>query len=208
MSVFTECPELVEEFRAGKREALECVYRYYARQVERYLRKLARAAERRGAVPPAVTADLFQEVFVRAFSASARAKYDTERDYDPYLMAIARNCFIDALRTGGREVLQGETDWPEDVVELDDWENALDPVVRAILTAYVHNLPASLRGVYEQRFVLGRSQQAACDALGLSRGRLRTNEQRLKRGLRKALCAKGFRNHKVGLPLRHCSEAK
>jgi DNA-directed RNA polymerase specialized sigma24 family protein len=59
-----------------------------------------------------------------------------------------------------------------------------------VLTAYVAALPPPLRGVYEQRFVLGNSQADASAALGITRRRLRTDEARLMSGLRRALLKK------------------
>jgi len=46
--------------------------------------------------------------------------------------------------------------------------------------------------VYEQRFELGVTQEAACKTLGVSRRSLRTLEDRLRRGLRKSLALAGL----------------
>lgn len=208
MSIFANRPELLGSFREGRREALEQVYRHYVRQIDVYLRTLSGAAGRRGIVSSSGVADLIQEVFVRAFSISARAAIEPTRDYAAYLKAIARNAFVDTLRTQQREQLIGETDWPGNVQRCEESDSLSDPKVRAIVTAYLRDLPIPLRGVYEQRYVLGRSQDAACSALGLTRRNLRTGEKRLKRGLLQALRAKGLGRRDVVSSLGEISEAK
>jgi RNA polymerase sigma factor (sigma-70 family) len=199
MSLFANNPELLAAFREGRRDALERVYRTYARPVDRALRAMARASGNNALTQASAIADLLQEVFVRAFSQAARRGYDGERDFGPYLTTIAHNCFVDALRATGREVLKG----PEDLTlaldvagpEPDGW---CDPRALAVLSRYVRDLSAPLRAVYEQRFVLGVSQQEASSALGLSRRAIRTGEGRLRRGLRKALVRAGISLRELG----------
>ena len=207
MSFFGRRPELIGAFRQGDRAALEQVYRHYVRHIDAYLRTLCNAAERRG-IRRCIVPDLLQEVFIRAFSNRARAAYDANRDYGPYLRTIARNCFIDALRADGREVLHGDTQWPEAPADFIETDGNFEPKVLAILDAYLSALPVGLRRVYEQRYVLGRSQVAACLELGLTRRSLRTSEEHLKRGLRKALCASGITQRDLAPPMAQYMEAK
>ena len=208
MSFFGRRPELIVPFRHGDRRALEQVYRHYVRQVHIYLRTLSSSVEQRGIALPCAVPDLLQEVFIRAFSCQARAAYDTSRDYGRYLRTIARNCFIDALRANGKEVLHWNTEWLQTPTDPVEWDVMLEPKVLAILEDYLSGLPAGLRQIYEQRYVLGRSQLAACEQLGLTRRSLRTNEERLKRGLRKALSAGGIRQHEVAPRMHQPLEAK
>ncbi|HWA73973.1 MAG TPA: RNA polymerase sigma factor [Polyangiaceae bacterium] len=202
MSFFEENPELLAPFRAGRRDALEKVYRAHVRGVECYVHSLSRSAGTRELVQLGALGDLLQEVFIRAFSPSSRQAYDGVRDYRRYLSAIARNCFIDALRARGREVLKA----PEELgLDVDDTnaepEFFCEPRVRAVLSVYLDELPPALEGVYQQRFVLGRSQEDASDALGLSRRQLRTAEEHLRTGLRRALLQAGvFRDAVAMIP--------
>jgi RNA polymerase sigma factor (sigma-70 family) len=188
-SLFHQYPELLQPFRQGITEALERVYRAYARPVERFVRALTAAAAGAGveAAQPSAVADLVQEVFIRAFSAQARHAYDGVRDYAPYLTTIARRCVVDAMRATRRET-------PVDphliTIEIDDAPEpgvGPDPRVLAVLDEYVRGLPAELRDLYEQRFAHDRSQEEISAALGISRKRVRTGEQRLRKGLRTAL---------------------
>ena len=170
---------------AGVEDALEAVLQ---------VRQLGQAS---------AVADLIQEVFVRAFSESARRGYDGIREFAPYLTTIARNCFFDALRARGRESPKN----PEEIalmlnvddaiVEPDGW---CDPKMLAVLNDYVGGLPAPLARVHQQRFLLGRSQREACAALGISRRQLRTAEQHLVSGLRKALVRAGISLRDGGAP--------
>lgn len=193
MSLFEQNPELLGPFREGRRDVLARVYRAYVRSIERYIHSLCRAFGARESLRSDVLADLLQDIFIKAFAPDARRAFDGARRYGPYLSAIARNCFIDAMRVSGREVLKS----PDELqLELDDVsegpEPRCDPHVRSVLSSYIEELPPSLMGVYEQRFVLGRSQDDASHALGLSRRRLRTEEERLRGGLRRALQRAGL----------------
>jgi RNA polymerase sigma factor (sigma-70 family) len=190
MPPFHDVPGLLVAFREGKPEALSTVYRHYVRSVDSYLRALARRAGTPDLCQASAVADLLQEVFIRAFSPSARLAYDGLRDFGPYLNAIARNCFIDTLRKRRIEVPVGVEDLEAGDMAasgLDDY----DPKVVAVLEAYLRDLSAPEKRVYEMRFVDGRSQETACEALGMSRRSLRTSEERLRKGLRKALFMAG-----------------
>ncbi len=191
MTLLRTDPELLAAFRAGERRALETVYRGYVRQLDGHIRALARAAGSTELSQATVVQDLLQEAFIRAFSTGARHAYDQNRDFLPYLKAIARNCFVDALRKRKSELPAPEVSLPEPSENFVS-EEPYEPEVLAALEAYLVDLPAALRGVYQQRFVLGRSQVVACAALGLSRRSLRTQEEHLRRGLRKMLLLAGL----------------
>jgi RNA polymerase sigma factor (sigma-70 family) len=136
-----------------------------------------------------VVADLLQDIFLRAFSPTARTSYDETRPFWGYLKGIARNCFVDALRARRHDDLDAADDSIANTVDCN--LDGYDPRIWNILQAYLLELPMTLRQVYEERFVRGRSQDASATALGLSRRQLRTNELRLRRGLRVALVRAG-----------------
>jgi RNA polymerase sigma factor (sigma-70 family) len=191
MSLFHARPELLAAFAAGRREVLDEVYRVYRPAVDAYLRMLV-AGSSYSPARGIVVADLRQEVFLRAFSPQARAAYDPERRYAPYLMRIARNCFIDELRSFRQELRLSRfgEGLGSEAVESEGIE-AGDPGLAAIVQRYLIGLPPELRAVYDRRYVCDESQMSACEALGLSRRRLRTAEERLKRGLRRELVLSG-----------------
>jgi RNA polymerase sigma factor (sigma-70 family) len=193
LPIFKTHPELLPAFREGDRRALETVYRFYVHQIEKYLRSLARSTGTTALRQPSAVADLLQTVFVRAFSDGGRRAYDGLRDYAPYLATIARNCFIDLSRECGREVITS----PDELVDIadgsaEDDESPIDPKVAGVVRTYVESLVDPPKGVYEQRFVRGLSQEQTSANLGLSRRAVRTAEKRLRQGLRKALSRAGI----------------
>jgi RNA polymerase sigma factor (sigma-70 family) len=186
--------DLLEGFREGRPEALALLYRTYASTVNKYVRALARAGGHNELLQAGEIADVVQEVFVRAFSATARSNYDGHRDFSPYLITIARHRVIDHLRVRAREVLKE----PGELSEIAEWSSTgpetSSPFGAASAVArYLDGLPRRLRDVYHQRFVLERSQEASAAALGISRAALRGAEARLYEGLRKIL-----RNDRAG----------
>lgn len=192
MTFFQNQPELLAPFRQGRRDVLARVYRAYAGPVERYLGAMARHSAAPDLAQASAIADLLQDVFIKAFSADARRAYDELHEYGPYLSVVARNCFIDALRARGREVLKPPEQMPVDLEAVSEPSATGDPEVLAVLHEYLNELPPALKGVYEQRFVLERTQDDTCSALGISRRRVRTLEERLRKGLRKALVKSGI----------------
>jgi RNA polymerase sigma factor (sigma-70 family) len=202
MPIFKADHALLVAYREGRRDALERVYRHYCRTVEKYARSLARSTGSSELAQPGFIADLVQEVFIHAFSSSARRSYDGQRDFGPYLATITRNCFIDAQRARGREVLIRDEDLALMIdSSADHEEHWCDPKIAAVLGTYVSELPPAVRAIYERRFVLGQSQEEACAALSLSRRALRTGEKRLRTGLRKALVRAGISSSEYRHPI-------
>jgi RNA polymerase sigma factor (sigma-70 family) len=202
MPIFQGEPALLDAFRRGERWALECVYRAHVRTVDRYFSALVHAAHAPELIRPDSIADLLQELFVRAFSQRARAAYDSDRLYGPYLRRIAKNLLIDLLRARGRSVEESLELLPDSDSIPSEYGEQVEPHVNAVLASYLAGLPSELRGVYEQRFILGNSQEAACAALGITRRRVRTNEARLLSGLRRALLHNGIVRGDLTAPVR------
>ena len=180
-------PDFLAAFRRGDRREIEMVYRFHMRSLEVYFRLLARRSGARELEQTSVVEDLLQDTFSRAFSTSAREAYDGAREFGPYLKAIARNCFIDLLRKRRRErhVLGAES--LDTFEHLPSVEEPQDRRLVVALEDYLSGLSPVLKGVYETRFERGLSQAAACESLTLSRRSLRTLEEHLRRGFRKAL---------------------
>ena len=186
-------PRLLAAFREGRRDALTRVYRAHVRAIDRRLRWLAANGGRTALAQACAIADLRQEVFVRAFSQRARHAYDGRREFGPYLDRIAYNCFVDAVRAAARETLEPPCELARyleaPAPEPEPWT---DSDATGVVGEYIRGLPDPLKHVYEQRFVLSRSERAASAALGVSRRYLRTRERRLRTGLRKLLARAGI----------------
>jgi RNA polymerase sigma factor (sigma-70 family) len=200
MPVFAGRPDLYRRFREGDRAALETVYRACVAQVTAAVKQTCRwqagpGQSSRGCPHWCQVADWVQEVFARAFAPRARAAFDGERAYGPYLAAIARNVVLDNLRHRGREI---PTDWL-DLEQLapaheDEADASFMDVLAGHVRRYVHDLEPRMRAVHEARYARGLSQQEAASELGLTRQRVRTLEAHLHAGLRRTLARDRYRD--------------
>jgi RNA polymerase sigma factor (sigma-70 family) len=176
---------------------LGVVYDTYADKVARMVRLGCRLKQTGGSpaggvfVGPQDFLDVVHDVFLKAFSPSARLGYDGLRSYGPYLSTIARNTMIDWLRRRGAvpEVL---TDLADELPDPDGDEGATPPTwgspeTLALVERYLAALPTELRDLHRHRYEQGRSQEETARTLGISRQNLRTLEERLRRGLAQAI---------------------
>jgi RNA polymerase sigma factor (sigma-70 family) len=191
---------LLVGFRGGEREALERVYWEHVAGIEALVVAALRGSS---GFCSADLADVVQEVFAKAFSAKARAAYDGERDYGPFLRQLARNTLVDWLRRTRRDVVHRVD---VDGLALDDepsieGDAGMFPEdVLAVAQRFVVGLEPDLKAVHERRFLAGESQQRAAQALGISRQNLRTLETRLLTGLRRALRGAERNEHPIAFP--------
>jgi RNA polymerase sigma factor (sigma-70 family) len=192
MTFFRDRPDRLAAFRRGDRDTLEELYWAYLQHIQRLVRSGWRGAEgsRASALSRQDVVDIVQEVFARAFGERARLGFDGLRPFQPYLDTIARNLMADWARRHGREIFVLD---PADLAGADQpaadepWS---DPETMKTVERYLASLPEELRPIHEERFVKGRSQRDAADALGISRQQLRTREARLRDGLRRLLDGK------------------
>lgn len=191
MTLFRDRPDLLLAFRRGDRAALEAVYWAYIDRVERLIRAGWRTPAGDLASPPTGDdiGDLVQETFARAFTERTRLAFDGLREFGPYLATIARNLLVDWARRRGREVPSDFGDLPSPVESeiAEDTADWADAATMKQVDDYIASLPEDLRAIHRERYVHGRSQRDAATALGISRQQLRTREQRLRNGLRRAL---------------------
>jgi RNA polymerase sigma-70 factor (ECF subfamily) len=188
--LFVDRPELLRAFRAGEREALATVYWAYVDAVALVVRHGARLSAGASAVgaPREDWGDLVQETFSRAFGERARLAYDGLRPYRHYLLTICRNLLADWARKRGRELPSAlDADTLEEAAGSAELADELPPHELAIVEKYVAALDPRLAGVYQQRYIHGATQEEAARTLGLTRQRLRTLEDKLRGGLRRAL---------------------
>jgi RNA polymerase sigma-70 factor (ECF subfamily) len=176
---------LLRAFRRGDPDALESVYLEHVGEVQGWVRH---ALSKMGRLTASDLADLVQDVFVRAFSDSARSSYDGLREYVPFLITIARNRFVDWARRSGREIpgsdfLEGAIDRGATADGGGDEASPFEPATVALVQSYLQSLPDELKRIHHQRFVLATPQRQAADALGISRQSLRTLEKKLIVGL-------------------------
>jgi len=136
--------------------------------------------------------DVLQEVFIRAFSAASRARYDGLRPFSTWLQTIARNLLIDRARKKG--LPQAEAEALEFVAdeEAGAEQTLLAAELRAATAKYVESLDPQARRFVELRFEQERSQEEVARTMNLTRRRVRTLEKHVHVGLRSFLEARGL----------------
>lgn len=188
--------KLLDAFRAGRRDALERVYKAYVQDVVAIVRFGFTVDTKRvpGEPDPQAQLDVAQDVFVKAFSESGRKSYDGVRPYGPFIRRITRNLLIDRARKSGREVPldTGDDDDRDDAfvrpAEPVDAEAALDfkrlaEAARAFIEAQDEELARFVRLRFEEE----QSQADVAKTMGVTRRRVRTLEERALSGLAKWL---------------------
>ena len=169
-------------FKRGERSALEEVYRAYVGGVYALVRGEL------GASDTFEVDNVVQEVFVRAFSESARDAYDGLRPYRNYLFTIARNLITDHRRKAKRvHVSMDTTGGDGAAVQLAGDERAppdqalLDGEVRRLAAEFVAGLDDRQRDVFEARFTHGWSVERCARELAISEYRVKRTEKRLRK---------------------------
>src|ERR1044071_1316367 len=158
MPFFRGRADRLQAFRTGERAVVEEVYWAYLGLVDKIVRHGFRktGAAQIAPVPTSEVADAVQEVFARAFRENARLAYDGIRDYGPFLATIARNVVADWGRRRGHSVVETPAD--PDELPPPDGRSWAEEAVMQLVDGYVAELPAELRRVHEQRYVIGQSQ--------------------------------------------------
>jgi RNA polymerase sigma factor (sigma-70 family) len=195
-------PDLLRRFRRGERDALSEVYRAYLPAVTQVLRRgfVVKATGLRlpGCASREDLADAVQEVFTRTLNDKAREAYDGQRDYAPYLVAVARNIVIDRHRRSTHEAVLLD---PADLAMAEIASPELAPDSDApwgdrrsleIARRYVESLEEPTRSVHAARYVAALSQRDAARELGLSRPKIRKLESRMRRELQSLLTKAGL----------------
>ncbi len=146
---------------------------------------IAATARRTGLQPDRID-DVVQETLITIHR--ARATYDPQRSFLPWLHAIAQRRAIDALRRHGRGAGHEVHDPAAYEAHADADADAFDQVERqdshAALRAAVAALPDGQRQAVERLALAGQSLDEAAAATGRSKGALKVNLHRAIRALR------------------------
>jgi len=217
MSYLVEHRDLLTRFRAADARALREVFLHYAPEVGRFLRRgfSFRAGERHvrfaGYQDNFSVEDGLQEVFRRAFSVNARLAYDGLRPYRAYLLTIAKNAVINEFNTRRRELAQVGFEELPDVAADADYSATDDPLaddagattghpehdaetreLKELVQAYVGTLEAREAQVFRLRFADGLSHAEIDAAIGLSASKIKTTEERIRKGLLRFMHQHGY----------------
>jgi RNA polymerase sigma-70 factor (ECF subfamily) len=200
MILLQENQDLLHAFRAGDQRILELIYEQLHSLVRRFIRRRVIGCGRlvNGAAMEDVE-DLVQEVFLKAFVPRARSAYDGVRPFTGYVMGIAHNTLVSWAQRRTREIT---IDAPQIELRLlpSSGEPSEEAARQAAVDRAVATLPPSLKAVHQQRFVLGRSQRAAAQALGIGRQVLRRLENDLRAQIRRELDDPGPASCRAGPP--------
>ena len=188
--------ELLEGFRAGRREALSRIYREHGDEVARMLRhgftfsSGGRSHRFAGYGSAFDLQDALHDVFRAAFEPKARQGYDGLRPYGPYLRTIARNVVLQRFRRSSAvfqpldEATQGAAGLESPEAPASSPESRVhDSQVRELVLAFLADLAPEDRALVQARFVDGLSQRDAAERLGLGRQQIRARELKVRRRL-------------------------
>ncbi|MBL4846715.1 MAG: RNA polymerase sigma factor [Planctomycetes bacterium] len=170
--------ELIEKIQAGDREAFRALYEAHGPTLLRFLQRLLG--------DPSAAEDALQETLLRVHG--ARETLDPERPLRPYLLRVARNVGIAAIR---RQAIR-KTQPVEGIDPAADETSPPSAVVRdetlAQVQAALARVPAGHRAALLLRHDQGLTLRAVAEALGVSertaRNRLREATVHLARTLR------------------------
>jgi RNA polymerase sigma factor (sigma-70 family) len=207
MTDLTENRVLMDAFRSGRKSAMKEVYCAYSKGLFGMLAKgfHIETGEThyyfKGYQEPWKLENAVQEVFVRAFSDSARMAYDGVRPYRNYLFMIARNYVIDSFRKNRREFVPID-ELPVDKVDspMDGFQHrppspekaAFEKRMHSHVGQFVTSLSTEERSIYEARFVQGQSIEGVAKELDVTEYRVKKHEKRIKKRFFKYMRGHGY----------------
>ncbi|RMG16834.1 MAG: RNA polymerase sigma factor [Planctomycetota bacterium] len=170
--------------RAGDPEAFGEVYDRLAGDVQRFVVSL------RLGLDPAAVEDVVQESFLRLHD--RLGALDLERPLRPYLLGVARNAALDALRRREARERREAARAPEDAHPAPD-ERAARAEHHALVRAALAALRPELRAVLALRHVSGLALSEVALALGCSRPTARARLREAATALHHELRRRGLR---------------
>ena len=190
---------LLDAFRTGEAWAIERVYHAHVGQVAGLLRKGfsfmsgGQLVHFRGYDNAWDLECAVQDTFSHAFSPAARTAYDGINPFGPYLITIARNQTISRLRRDYRE-MRRRTALAADVgpeqPETPE-QQAIRDELRQLVEAFRATLDRQQLRFLDLRFREDLNLMETARALGLTRMRARTMEQKLRRAFLRFLRGRG-----------------
>jgi len=167
----------VKAAQRGDRKAMDHLVRAHQDRVYGFLYRMSNNRD--------LALDLTQETFLKAFKALGGFKPDAAMG--PWLLAIARNCFLDHTRRSAPELKSGQGDAFED-----DGAGAEDPELlrlasdTGIMDALQH-VPSPLREALVLRHIEDLSYEQIAEALEAPLGTVKTWLHRGRTSLRNLL---------------------
>jgi RNA polymerase sigma factor (sigma-70 family) len=210
MTLFIENRNLLNAFKQGEPDSLATVYHTYSDTVLSLLQRGFTGNHKgsfiRGVPDINVRLDLLQDIFLKAFSRSARESYDGIRPYRAFLLTIARNRIIDYWRVQARDpiaAVHGHSEEYQDALldNIEQTTNKTDADVenriywQQCLEAsgeFVTTQNERTRQFISLRFREELSLLEVARQLNITRWKARALEKRLQQNLEKHLRKKGL----------------
>lgn len=174
-----EAIELARSDRDPERRAFRVLYERYAADVFRVLERIL--------LDRARAEDAAQETFLRLFQ--SLEKVDAARPLKPYLLRIAHNLALDALRAGRKRALQLDASAAPPSDESGVIEKASRNELKAEVLAALRTLAPEPRSALVLRHLEGLKVLEVAEVLGCSertaRSRLRTASALFEREMRR-----------------------
>lgn len=170
-------PDWIKAAQRGDRKAMDHLVRAHQDRVYGFLYRMSNDRD--------LALDLAQETFLKAFKALGGFK--PEATMGPWLLAIARNCFLDHVRRSAPELKSGQGDAFEDA-----GAGAEDPALlrlasdTGIMDALQH-VPSPLREALVLRHIEDLSYEQIAEALEAPLGTVKTWLHRGRTSLRNLL---------------------
>ena len=218
MTRLVEDSTLREAFWRGDRDALTEVYREYSSGLFSLITRGFSFESKgqqvlfKGYNQPWDLENAAQEVFLRAFSSSARQSYDGIRPYRNYLYTIAKNLVIDTFRAADRKSISLdqflEMDREGDLLQFESTqrspeEQTAEQELQNVVTEFVSGLSDEDRGVFEVRFRDGLSVEMAAKKLGSTEHKIKKGEKLIKKKfflkMQESGYFSGYRYSRLGL---------
>lgn len=173
--------QLVVHALAGSQPAFQEIVRRYQRPVHNLTLRIVR--------DPALAEDLAQETFLKAFR--SLGSFDTARRFSSWILRIAHNGALDALRRRRGDVVF------EDAGEGPAVPPPPDPVETAALgealTAALDALRPEFRAAVVLRYQQGCSYDEIAAVMGIPEGTAKTFVHRARKLMAESLAAAGWR---------------
>jgi RNA polymerase sigma factor (sigma-70 family) len=201
---------LLAAYRNGETWAFESIYRRYVEPVRCFLRggfsfaSQGRMCRFRGAQAGLDLEGIVQEVFARVFAPATRANFDGERPFKNYAFSIAKNLVLRELGRRERVSAQDGSEVNEAAPASHRVASGLlpeqhspekltaDAQLSTITGLFVAGLTGLEHDLFEQRFVIGATQEATAETMGVSRARVKSLEADLRARLMAVLHEGGY----------------
>jgi RNA polymerase sigma-70 factor (ECF subfamily) len=181
-------------YKLGDSSALTRLYSEYVNDVVEFLRRgfsFDAGPSRlhfRGFKEPWHLENAVQDVFIKAFSESARMSFDGIRPYRNFLFRIAKNTVIDDFRQKKSDALNVEEISSVDDQEVPLFDETLNPEqhiqdrqLRIRVEAFIGELDRDSRLLFDVRFIQGNSVEESARNLGWSEYKVKRDEKRIKK---------------------------